>query len=245
MHANHRHLKPTARRGAFTLIELLVTISIIAILVGILSPVALRMLGEAEVGRTRAILNALSAALDEYQLASGEVPDHTRTTGADRIENLEVSDDDDEDTTIGLFLSRVAQMGGTSESMMRAGVGRSGLSWDRDDDGHGPNDKDPVPFADAVRDNETEDYLDVSLWTLPDPWGSKLRYARRVSHEDDFTDDDYLPAHPTPFFASAGPDGEWGDAKLLSELQAGDTLSEDDQQLAEEAEDNVYSFNID
>ncbi|MEM8493970.1 MAG: prepilin-type N-terminal cleavage/methylation domain-containing protein [Planctomycetota bacterium] len=247
MHANHRHLKPTAHRRGFTLIELLVTISIIAILVGILSPVALRMLGEAEVGRTRAILNALSAALDEYKLVTGEVPDHTLTTGTNAINNLEVSDDDDDDTTIGLLLSRIAQAGGTAESIMRAGIGRQGLAWDRDADGvFSPEEKDPIPFQVAAGDpTDLTRYLDPELWTLEDPWGSKLRYAARVSHGDNFTEDDYLPAHPTPFFASAGPDGEWGDARRLVERENGESLSDDELEDAEQAEDNVYSFQID
>ncbi|MEM8781562.1 MAG: prepilin-type N-terminal cleavage/methylation domain-containing protein [Planctomycetota bacterium] len=242
------HKAQSEFRLGFTLIELLVTISIIAILVGILSPVALRMLADADVSRARGTLNALTAGLDEYQLNSGEVPNHTLTTGADAIPNLVVSEDDDEeeDTTIGLYLSRVMQLGGTTESIVRAGIGRQGLSWDQENDGFDSDDRDPPPFS-VVSGNATslQRYLDVSLWTLTDPWDTKLRYAARVSHGDSFTDDDYLPAHPTPFFASAGPDGEFGDAELLAELEDGGTLSDEDLELARLAEDNVYSFEID
>ncbi|MEM7576588.1 MAG: prepilin-type N-terminal cleavage/methylation domain-containing protein [Planctomycetota bacterium] len=235
---HHDRNVTSPHRAAFTLIELLVTISIIAILVGILSPVALRMLANADVSRTRATLNALSAALDEYKLTTGDVPDHTRTTGTDAINNLVVSDNDT-DTTIGLFLSRVAQVGGAAESIMRAGIGRQGLTWD--------GQKDPPPFAQAVRDGNVADYLDPELWTLADPWDGKLRYAARVSHGDPFNDDDYLPANPTPFFASAGPDGEWGDAEELAKLLNPNETDPtgNDLEQAKFAEDNVYSFQID
>ncbi|MEM1444626.1 MAG: prepilin-type N-terminal cleavage/methylation domain-containing protein [Planctomycetota bacterium] len=242
MRSTHRHrqapLLPNGRR-AFTLIELLVTISIITILVGITIPFATRMLDRSDVTRTQATLNALSAALDEYKLATGDVPNHTRTTGSsasEPIANLVVSDDDT-DTTIGLFFSRVAQLGGTADSVMRSGIGRQGLTWN--------GQTDPPPFAQAVRDGDIEDYLNVELWTLEDPWGTKLRYAARISHGDDFTDDDYLPAHPTPFFASAGPDGEWGNAQRLTERENGQTLTDEELEDAAEAEDNVYSFQID
>ena len=228
-------------RGGFTLIELLVTISIITILIGILSPVALRMLASADVGRTRATLNALAAALDEYKLATGNVPDHTATptsSATNPVANLVVADDDT-DTTIGLFLSRVAQLGGTAESIMRAGIGRQGLEWD--------GEKNPPPFQTILANQPARvaDYLDVELWNLTDPWDTKLRYAARVSHGDNFNDDDYLPAHPTPFFASAGPDGEWGDARRLVERENGNTLSATELEEAAFAEDNIYSFEID
>ncbi len=249
MNATRRH--PGSTRGAparptgFTLIEVLVTISIIALLVGIITPVAIRMLAQAEVGKTKAVLNALSGALDEYKLQTGNVPDHTRTTGVDRIDGLVVSDDDEDDTTIGLVLVNIQQLGGTAESMLRAGVGRQGLSWDADNDGHDSDDQNPPDFQTAVNRGQTTAYLDLELWTLLDPWDAKMRYAKRVSHEDSFEEDDFLPVHPTPFFASAGPDGVWGSAKLLAELKAGTTLSDEDRELAEAAEDNIVSFEFD
>ncbi len=240
-------LSATRRRG-FSLMELLVVISIIALLVGISVPAAIKMLGRADVSKTRATLNALAAAIDEYKLKTGAVPDHTD----EDINNLVVSDEDEandpeKDTTIGFFLSRGMQTGGSTEKMIRSGVARGSLKFKRPGDTTFSSD---VPdFAAASSDPALlQAYLDPENWQLHDAWDTPLRYAAKVSHDTSggaFRDDDYLPAHPNPFFASAGPDGEWGDAQMLRRMLDGDgSLSDDDLEDAKEAQDNIYSFDI-
>ncbi|MEL7087130.1 MAG: hypothetical protein AAGL98_01610, partial [Planctomycetota bacterium] len=83
-------------------------------------------------------------------------------------------------------------------------------------------------------------------WVMNDPWDTPLRYAAKVSHTDTFENDDYLPAHPTPFFASAGPDGLWGNAVFLEDREQNRrTLTAAEELLADQAVDNLYSFEID
>ena len=65
-----------------------------------------------------------------------------------------------------------------------------------------------------------------------DGWGKPLRYVNVVDTGDSYTADDQMPKRPSPYFASAGPDGEWG---VVSVAGVADT----------NASDNVYSFNLD
>jgi prepilin-type N-terminal cleavage/methylation domain-containing protein len=62
------------RRRAFTLVELLVTIGIIALLVGILIPVATRIRRSAQIAETQNMINRLQAAITAYQQAHSAYP---------------------------------------------------------------------------------------------------------------------------------------------------------------------------
>ena len=61
--------------------------------------------------------------------------------------------------------------------------------------------------------------------TVYDTWKNEIRYARTNNHANGDID---LPQHLYPFFASAGPDGDFGD------VQNDDAASQD----------NIYSFEI-
>ncbi|MEM6458922.1 MAG: prepilin-type N-terminal cleavage/methylation domain-containing protein [Planctomycetota bacterium] len=182
-----RPLSPCgAGRPGFSLIELLVTISIIVLLVGISVPVALRMLGQADVPKARAMLNAMGAAAAEFRTETGGVPDHTDSTTG-----VVASNDNTTDTTIGLFLSRAMQVE-SSNKMVRAAAGEKAIVVN-------PG----LDSGSAVNSSPDQ-------WNFVDPWDNRIRYAASVSHNDAFREDDYLPPHPEAFFASAGPDGLWG-----------------------------------
>lgn len=71
--------------------------------------------------------------------------------------------------------------------------------------------------------------------TVKDKWGNPLRYVPSNEHDNSetwYTGE--LPQYPRPFFASAGPDGEFG------QLDSEATVAQQEQ-----AEDNLYSYNID
>lgn len=60
--------------AGFTLLELLVTITIIAILAGVVSPLIFRNVGDAKVSAAKAQIEALGLALDTYYLHRGSYP---------------------------------------------------------------------------------------------------------------------------------------------------------------------------
>lgn len=60
--------------GGFTLLELLVVLVIIGLLAGYVGPKYFSQIGKSEVKATRAQLDALGKALDQYRIDSGHYP---------------------------------------------------------------------------------------------------------------------------------------------------------------------------
>jgi len=68
-----RHL-PSRRRAGFTLLELLVVMVIIGLLAGYVAPRYFSQVGKSEMKVTRAQIDALEKALDQYRLDTGHYP---------------------------------------------------------------------------------------------------------------------------------------------------------------------------
>lgn len=194
------------RQAGFSLMEIIVVVVILAAMVAIAVPAMNKVLAAGDVGRTRAMLNSLTGAADEYELQTGAMVNHMDpglTVGGDN------------DNTIGYFIRQSGQIEACL-NLMKAAAGQGNFDAPRD-----------------AADIAGEDIDDMAIL---DAWDNKIRYAARVSHEDGFTDDDYLPPHPRPFFASAGPDGRWGTVTIDND---GHVVPDED------AADNVYSFEAD
>lgn len=193
------------RQSAFSLMEIIVVVVILAALIAIAVPGMNKVMQAGDVGRTRAMLNSLTGAADEYELQTGAVINHQDTS---------VTVGGDNDNTIGHFIKQASQIEACL-NLMKAAAGKGGFNA-------------PSEAADIQSEN-------INNLAIVDAWGNKIRYAARVSHEDTFKADDYLPVHPRPFFASAGPDGRWGTVNMQGGVATPDA----------DAQDNIYSFEAD
>ena len=226
-----------SRRAAFTLIEILVTISIIVLLVGISIPVALKMLATAEASQTRTTLNGLEAAATEYNVVTGGTVPHFGKDAFGNDVDLSVGEPEPNtgggtDVTFGYFVLTAGQVP-TAAQLISLAV-KDNLT--------APDGKAVADLVEAIGNGRitNANYANVQLL---DGWDNQIRYADAVSHNDSFDEDDYLPAHPTPFFASAGPDGLWG--SVIKDTNEPDPdVDEDDDGVADSA-DNIYSFDQD
>jgi type II secretory pathway pseudopilin PulG len=192
--------------------EMLVVIGIIVFLVGILMPSLIRMYSAASDGQTRGILASAKAVADEYEVETGvainhlssisipinwtipktynQVP-HTVASGGDAevgpwvyYETLSIPKSGTMSADSGeRFVWAATQLETTAKMLPSLGS----VAWvDVDDNG---------------------------FMELRDGWGHKIVYAAFVDHGDADSSDDYLPEFDKPFFASAGKDGNFGNAK--------------------------------
>lgn len=218
------------RRRGVTLMELLAVMFIITLMASILIGVGSKVRTNAKANQTRVTLANCKAALDEYEVQSqGKRLPHVgvgdgiiympinwgqpKARNAPNASGSAVIDD-----SIERFVWALLRNATTSKMIAAAA--------------------DPASY----RDNDEDGFME-----LTDAFAgrnrTKLLYLAFVDHDDGYTDDDFLPEKSTPYFASAGPDGEWGNWQDLRKKQTG--IAGYDDTLATEAEDNLYSFDLD
>ena len=222
-----KQLWRTPTRG-FTIIELLVVISIITVIIAFSAPAIFGFLQRGEEARVRSILNGLASAADSYNITTGQTVDH-KITRDDFGNNVDLDiDNDDDDFTFGWFVLNAGQV--PESSQLIAIASGEDLTFDGDDMGS---------VADAVNGLPVGD---ISRIELRDTWDTPIRYAGGVSHSDSFDEDNYLRAHPTAFFVSAGPDGLFG--AVIENTNEPDPAVDEDDDGAADAADNIYSFDL-
>lgn len=236
------NIQSPRRASGFSLIEILVVVSLIAILVGISFPVAIKMLAQSESAQTRSMLLGLAAAADDYNVTTGNVVDHTANTDAFgnnitlNVGQPSPNTGGNTDATLGYFVLTAGQSSTSADLIAIAA--KNDLKFDGT----------PMP---NIPDRIGLGATDLNIGTigqveLLDVWDNPIRYAGGVVHDTgtgSFTDDDYLPAHPTAFFASAGPDGEWG--RVVFGTNEPDASVDNDGDGVADAADNIYSFQVD
>ena len=108
-----------------------------------------------------------------------------------------------------------------------------------------PQIRDKLPsLGSSFDDADNDGFMEVV-----DPWGNPVAYANDVSHSDKETDDDFLPEHANPFFASAGADQKWGLARKQSEFSSANDWKDwrdfMETDAYKDSLDNLYSFDLD
>jgi len=234
------------RPAGFSLIEILVAIGIVTLLVAIAIPVFSLAYETARSSQATAALNALESAEVEFESAVGQ-----------RIWHLDGSPEDYHNSALSrYFVDLDWDTASVPETYRNStGSGNPGTANAANPQGFIER---FIALADqqdttrtlwrSVDDNLIRDTDNDGFAEAVDPWDTPIVYAAFVSHNDDYAADDflpqrgdltrdpndsssYIPESPAPFFASAGPDGEFGDSNGSAAEQAA-------------AEDNLYSFNL-
>ena len=214
--------------AGFTLTELMVVISIIVILMAAVALTSLKMFSYGAEQHTRIILAAAKSIADEYEIHTGGPINHHSgptspfdwgSTAPDRSRN-----DDNDPTKVcndPKLQGHKDVIGASSGIKKFQHASSERFVWAAYQ----------LPATRAMLLTLGEEVLTDEnrncFLELRDGWGKKIVY---VAYQDDspadistetINVDNFLPEYPRPFFASAGPDGEW------------------------DTDDDLYSFDID
>jgi prepilin-type N-terminal cleavage/methylation domain-containing protein len=232
-----REARTGRRRGAFTIVELLVVISIILIVLSI-GVVVTRKINEQAVSKAAMlVLTSARAAASDYQAQVNNIVNHLDST----TDPFDWSKDRASNTPLGgikpIKYPEAANDADLKDRQARLSIKR--FCWAATQ----------VPTAKkTLQAIGTQKYFvpEIEFMVLLDPWGKPLAYAAYVSYADTgaATADDFLPEQTAPFFASAGPDGKWGDDRALRKRRQGVNLTPQEKIDATAAADNLYSFNL-
>lgn len=248
-------------KNAFTLIELLVVISIITVLAAIGLTVGTGLVRSNEIRRTKAILANCEQVRAEYEVTTQQVINHWGKAAFDWSDPLAMKEKNATygvgagaggvtvSTNTSAALQRDSQVDTTADRQAdfqrKAGsrfvYATMRLSALR---------KLYATFTpQTLVDKDGDGFVD-----LLDVWGNKIVYVAFVRDDkpvsqaqplpplpfqignlivapDEHDSDDFMPKSTAPYFASAGPDGKWGNG-------LGDT------QQIEDASDNIYSTEV-
>ncbi len=251
------HTRTTNRQPStgFSLIELLVVIAIISIIAGLLLGGVAYLKSGTEESQTRAVLASLSghrgqletqfstaaampSHLDNDQTYNWSTPKRKNALNSDSNKVLldtgvDLAGDDNGDYTY--------TNGDTNdEYMQRANLYMKRFLWAAN---QMPVIRDALPsLGESFGDFDDDGFIEVV-----DAWGNPIAYARSVEHGVAATsDDDFLPKHNGPFFASAGKDQRWGMPRVRGEF-----ATENDWEAYKATDeykfsvDNLYDFDID
>lgn len=245
MNPSHRHATPRQAstpppHAGFTLVELMAAISIISILMIAGTIASMKMFSNTADHKTRITLAAAKSIADEYTILTGNTVNHLTIAATATFPNP------NDWSTTKTYNQRIRTLinpdipGSTALYYTISGNPKSSTKL-TDDSETGERFLWVVMQVPAINrmlvalgpdtfvDREENGHME-----LRDGWGNKMHYAAYVSHSDSDTADDILPEHgnptnPKPFFASAGPDGQWGDASPTPDQQS---------------QDNIYSYDL-
>ena len=215
-----QNLRKASRSAGFTLIEILVTISIIAILAAISIPAMSALYRNAAEAQTKTLLKQLDSSVEEYRAQTQQDPisasgDYVYPS-ADGLASFDTPSTGEELSVQELVTDRFEQV---QPALNMINTVNEAYVHTRD--------------------------ADQNVTSVKDAWDRPVRFfpgtraieAKGASHAgmlgDTEIEDKGLYRRKSPYFASAGPDGIWGQIDAAT-----DTPNVD-------AEDNLYSFEAD
>lgn len=247
--------RETLRSAAFTLIEMLVVIAIILILLGIGAAVGPGLIEQNERQQTRAFLTNAEMLLDEYLMLTDQ--EYVRITSIDRCRDPRSTAPDSLKRPINTAEFICATRG--SQRMQK-------LYGSLHEDMVGHPDRYDKPSSGVSQEFRDHFLVNGRPLLFVDAWGNAMAYVdprvdkqekRNVNNDTRIDKDgnvvyDYkdaidtsfnkLPRRERAYFASAGPDGKWGDHRQLVRRRDGANLSKGESRRARRAGDNMYSF---
>lgn len=255
----------TAQRG-FTLVEVMVVVLIIVILMGLALGVgsAVRNMGKKQL--TRAALDNAVAVADDFRVRTGRNVPHfvVDEDEAQRYGVMRIDWDEERSCNAPGFEGDDGEIDDYADDIPERDGGSEPPPYTVDDNEE-PADKkfimdrsierfiwatSQVPAIRQQLNSSLPDGLLVDedepepngFLELRDAWGTKIIYVAFVNYEDDIESDDFLPARQNAYFASAGPDGLWGDYRELRRQIDDPSLNDLEQDAVDAAADNLYSF---
>ena len=214
---------------AFTIIELLVVISIIGLVAAIGVAVSGAVLRGAEANRVRTLLGQIAGAMTEYREQVGR---HVNLAiGMNTYEDSDPYDPSEDYESINLFVRAIEQNSRPAFEQLQTVNERfiAGGNFEA------PLQTMPIPTDNQKRNGES----------IIDSFDNPLRYYPGSDNGGMDQTANGLPLRKQPYIASAGKDGLWGRIDpMTNEPVAMGTNADQDNDGVADAEDNLYSFEV-
>jgi len=237
------------RARAFSLTEMLVVVVIIGILLSIGLAVGPGILGKGRETNTRVRMENLKSVLTVYRQKTGTIP--INLAGDDFWNNYRepyIVDDDAVGLENGdLTITDNDSDDAREEMQQRSILQFAAITFTVPDIREAFYTNRQLEFERHIKlDNEGNPVGESGHIVIQDGWETPMIYCDgKQATLDGPASFLREPDNNQPFFASAGPDKQWGDHEQLENRLDGDDLSDSAERAADAASDNIYSFDLD